>query len=137
MGRVRVAIVSLVFLLTPLAFANGGATESVYSALKQQDQWLSGSASGEAWQAYLRTAELRAALAEPSMDRRLLAAVLARYNSSAPGVELGPFQATRRALTALADELGVPQSLRWAEQLTATTPFTAGISPGQVAGAKQ
>ena len=125
------------FLVTSLTIANGGATESVYRALDRQDEWLARSSNGSGWHSYLRTDELRDGLAAPSMDRRVLARVLGRYNSHAPGLSAGPFRATKHALTRLANELNVPLTLRWAEQLRASTAFTPGVDTNAVLNAKQ
>ena len=140
MGRVLRAFFGLV-LVSVSGLINGwaygdGPTEQVYEALDRQDAWLSQSPNGPAWQTYLQTSDLRDALAAPSMDRRLLASVLGKYKSNAPGLTEGPFVSTKHALEGLANQTGVPLALRWAEQLRAATPFQQPFSRQDLLDAK-
>ena len=137
MDVVQRALISLIVCFAWLGSASGGATEAVYSCLARQDAWLAESAEGPSWDAYLMTDVLREALAAPSVDKRVLAAVLARYKNPIPGVSAGPFVATRGALTRLADELRVPLTMRWAEQANASTMLTSGFTDSEVAAAKR
>ena len=135
MGRVLRASIGLILVFGGFVRANG-PTEQVYSALDQQDNWLSQSPDGVVWQDFLKTTELRDALSAPSMDRRVLASVLGRYHSHAPGLTEGPFVSTRNALNGLADQIGVPMAIRWAEQIRAAAPYQKPFSPQTLLDAK-
>ena len=140
MGRVLGAFFGLV-LISASSFFNGvafgdGPTEQVSNSLDRQDAWLLQSPNGPAWQSYLQTSDLREAMAAPTMDRRLLATVLGKYKSNAPGLTEGPFVSTKHALEGLANHSGVPMALRWAEQLRAATPFQQPFSQQDLLDAK-
>lgn len=151
MGRVLRAAVWLVFVSSvgfgsettqeqPSAVSaakiDSAATNQLFGALDRQDSWLATSPNGDAWRTYLKSDKLREVVSADSLDLRFLAEVLGRYESHAPGLSAGPFQATRIALTRVADQAGVPMTIRWAAQLRAAAPYRTDFSKQTLLDAK-
>jgi len=75
-------------------------SEKVSSALADLEKWLGTSDFGKTWNAYLKTDQLKDALAKPEQaDPSQLAAILAQYNSGASGLDKPRFVAVKEALS--------------------------------------
>ena len=125
MGRVHSLLLGTAFFLLSCGSATAAdaqqAAQELTAVLAQQDEWLSTSAQADGWNRYLMTDALRSELARGGdADRRNVARVLGRYNSGLKSLQLRRFAATRAKLHAWADQLAVPMTVRWAEQLRAT-----------------
>ncbi len=111
------------------ADASHKAVRGVAAALKQLDAWLGHDANAEMWRRYLRVQQLREQLRAASsgepLDRRALQAVLSRFESDAPGLNLPRMVAVRDALR------------RWIEQLPDDAGDPASELPRWIRNAKR
>lgn len=115
----------------------GSTKAAVQSALDWQGSWLESSSEGDGWNEYLLTSELKTELEKAAgADKRMVARILARYDSGTPGLGHPHFAATRARLTDWANELGVPMAARWAEQLRTSSPQAGPISDTSVQKAR-
>jgi hypothetical protein len=77
---------------------------AVVEALDRLDAWLGSGENGDRWRRYLKTEQLRSALADAnSANSTVLAESLRQFSSDANGLQLAPFQEVR---SRLADFLG-------------------------------
>ncbi|MBI3466751.1 MAG: hypothetical protein HY000_27380 [Planctomycetes bacterium] len=74
-------------------------------ALGRLDNWLGAGSNGSLWRSYLKTGVLRSQLAGPSADPSVVAEVLGKFSSPAPGLDRQQFVDVRSALETWIAEL--------------------------------
>lgn len=75
-------------------------------SLADLDHWLGANENGSRWRAFLRSKDLETAMAQRTRaDRKLVTAVLQRYQSGVPGLECAPFAKVHHRLVLWAHEL--------------------------------
>lgn len=132
----RIGICTLLAALSLSGAALASTADDVRGAVERMDNWLGQNPNADAWRKQLLHNELLAELAkEGAANRGSVAAILARFESRKPGLELGPFRTVRAALQRWADELQVSELDRLAAKVD-TAATLRPLTDGQVRSAR-
>lgn len=100
-----------VLILVSVSAASAAPRDDVRAALQRMHQWVGTGQNGQRWRTYLKSDQLMAELTEPGQaDASALEEVLARYESSATGLDMPRFAAVRKALRQWIDSLPRPST---------------------------
>jgi hypothetical protein len=143
-GLSAAVLVIVALIACPLLRAERPATETkVQAALDEVHRWVGDGQKGQGWRKFLKSDLLTAELDKGELaDPKVLAEVLAQYESGKPGLDRPRFQAVREALVAWNAELTqiAPQDLPKAARDAAgayrpVTPQEVGQSKAELAAA--